>query len=351
MGRFQRGECAGSEQASVYVRTGKGDFYDGVNFRYQPYWAPMEASPGPPLQTVRDGRMADRLIDTDYRDFAPRLGIAYSPRTGGRYGPALAFSSRRRARNSIFDMNRGLGGRTGQVSPTTYGQPTFGYTNFINTAALPVTLPVGLTWGADPRLPTTYTMQYLLNVQRTLGKATTLEVGYNGSLGRHLADLINMNQPVPGTASAVSRLPILNLGRRGSSFCMRRHIELQRRQRQAEPAFRTDCPPWWPTRIPSPWTTAAPSADRGTTSRRRTPSAAPCVRKRPLGFQRQASFRHVHPLHAAIRQRPEVSQHGAVVDEWRRWQLSTITRFKVAWRRRRLHGMRPGSISCRPAPV
>ena len=203
----------------VYVRTGKGDFYDGVNFRYQPYWAANGGIAGsPPLQTVRDGRMADRLIDTDYRDFAPRLGIAYSPSDRWSIRTGFGFFFSQESKNSIFDMNRGLGGRTGQVSPTTYGQPTFGYTNFINTAALPVTLPVGLTWGADPRLPTTYTMQYLLNVQRTLGKATTLEVGYNGSLGRHLADLINMNQPVPGTASAVSRLPYPEFGASGIQF-------------------------------------------------------------------------------------------------------------------------------------
>ena len=77
------------------------------------------------------------------------------------------------------------------MAPTTYGPPTFTYTNFINTAALPVTIPIGLTWGAAQHLPTTYTMQYVLNVQRTLGKSTTLEVGYNGSQSRHLAYLLN----------------------------------------------------------------------------------------------------------------------------------------------------------------
>ena len=35
-----------------------------------------ERTSGPPLQTVRDGRMGKRLIDTNYKNFAPRIGIA-----------------------------------------------------------------------------------------------------------------------------------------------------------------------------------------------------------------------------------------------------------------------------------
>src|SRR3954454_13455620 len=70
-------------------------------------------------------------------------------------------------------------GRTdGAVTQTSYGKPTFGYTNFLDTSSLPVTIPIGLTWGVNYDLPTTYSLTYLLNVQRTLGKSTTLEVGY-----------------------------------------------------------------------------------------------------------------------------------------------------------------------------
>ena len=50
-------------------------------------------------------------------------------------------------------------------------------------------------------------MQYVLDVQRAIGKSTTLKMGYTGSQSRHLDDLINAGQPVPGTASVVTRLP------------------------------------------------------------------------------------------------------------------------------------------------
>jgi len=81
------------------------------------------------------------------------------------------------------------------------------YSNFINTAALPAKLAIGLTWGANYRLPTTYSMQYVFNVQRTLGKSINLEVGFNGSESRHLANLLNASQPLPGNAPIVTRMP------------------------------------------------------------------------------------------------------------------------------------------------
>ena len=140
----------------VYVRTGSGNFYDGIDFRYAPYYntpnlgaAPVGGNPYP-LQTVRDGRLGNRLINTNYHDFAPRIGIAYSPsdKWSIRAGFGRFFSME--SKNSIFDFSRGMGGRTGNVAPNTFGVPTFSYTNFIDMASLPVTLPIGLTWGWEP---------------------------------------------------------------------------------------------------------------------------------------------------------------------------------------------------------
>ncbi|MBZ5583749.1 MAG: TonB-dependent receptor [Acidobacteriia bacterium] len=205
----------------VYVRTGNGgSFYDGINFRYGPYWAtPGLAAPvgaKPPLQTVRDGRLGSRLINTNYHDFAPRIGIAWSPsdKWSIRTGFGIFYSME--SKNSIFDMARGMGGRTGNVAPNTYGIPSFSYTNFIDMSSLPVTVPVGLTWGANTHLPDTSSMQYILNVQRSLGRSTTLEVGYGGSQSRHLGYLTNMNQGILNAAlPAVQRLPFPEWGASG----------------------------------------------------------------------------------------------------------------------------------------
>ena len=103
-------------QHPVYVRTGSGDFYDGVNSRYQPYWATTASganTPGAPLlQLARDGRLGNRLIATDYSNFAPRLGIAWSPSENWSIRIGFGFFFSQESKNSIFDLNRGLGGRT-----------------------------------------------------------------------------------------------------------------------------------------------------------------------------------------------------------------------------------------------
>jgi hypothetical protein len=204
----------------VYLRAGNGDFYEGLDFRYKSYWQSVGATVAgsPPLQLVRDGRAGARMVNTDYNNFAPRLGIAWSPSSNWSVRTGFGIFYSQESKNSIFDLNRGLGGRTGNPTQTTYGVPTFGYTNFIDTATLPVTIPIGLTWGVNQNLPTTYSMQYILNVQRVLGKSTTLEVGYNGAQSRKLGNLINAGQPVPGTAAVVTRLPYPEFAASGIQF-------------------------------------------------------------------------------------------------------------------------------------
>lgn len=206
----------------VFVRTGSGDFYDGINFRYAPYWSANGGVAGsPPLQTVRDGRMGSRLINTNYHDFAPRIGIAWSPsdRWSIRTGFGIFYSME--SKNSIFDLSRGMGGRATTLAPSTWAAPTFTYTNFLNTASLPVTIPVGLTWGVAQHLPDSSSLQYVFNVQRRLGQATTIEADYTGSVSRHLGYLLNENQGIVNPLlPAVQRLPYPEWGASGIQYLM-----------------------------------------------------------------------------------------------------------------------------------
>jgi hypothetical protein len=201
----------------VYVRTGtSGGFYDGIQFRYMPYWQGAGAASGPPLQTVRDGRLGDRLINTNYHNFAPRIGIAYSPSVKWSLRAGLGIFYSQESKNSIFDLSRGMGGRTTVLSQHNYDVPAFSYGNFINTANLPVTVPISLTWGANTHMPTSSSMQYILNAQRSLGQSTTAEVGYVGSLSRHLYYLANQNQGILSpTLSSLQRLPYPEWGASG----------------------------------------------------------------------------------------------------------------------------------------
>ncbi len=186
----------------VLVRAGSGNFYDGLEFRYVP-----NQVGAPPVATARDGRLGARMVNTDYNNFAPRLGIAYSPsdKWSVRTGFGVFFSQE--SKNSIFDNSRGLGGRATVIPPTLYTQPQIGFNNFISAAALPVNVTAGLVWGTAPNLATAYTMNYLFNVQRVLSRGTTIEVGYNGSESRKLELLTNQDAPIPGNGPWLTRAP------------------------------------------------------------------------------------------------------------------------------------------------
>jgi hypothetical protein len=182
----------------VLVRAGSGNFYDNVNFRFT----------DPRVQVARDGRMGSRLMKTDYNNWAPRLGIAWAPNSkwSVRTGFGVFFSQE--SGNSRFDLARTLSGRAIRTPVSTVAAPEISWSNFYSAAQLPVAVPtLGLTWGIDPNVATSYSMNYLFNVQRQLGNNATLEFGYNGSQSRKLQNLVNANGPVPGTTAAALRAP------------------------------------------------------------------------------------------------------------------------------------------------
>ena len=79
----------------VFVREGTGDFYQGMPIRFNPA-----------IAIARDGRLGDSLVQTDYKNFAPRLGIAWSPTSKWtvRLGSGIFFAQD--IGNSVFDMGR-----------------------------------------------------------------------------------------------------------------------------------------------------------------------------------------------------------------------------------------------------
>jgi hypothetical protein len=169
----------------IYERTGTGNFWDGIG------WInPSEAVERPGV---------GRLSSTNYLNFAPRVGIAYSPSSKWVVRAGFGIFYDQESKNSIFDTNRNQAGRF-TSNQNTHLAPSFTYTNFINTAQLPVVInPSGLSWGVDPQLPTTYTSTWVLNVQRQFGQGTTLEVGFNGNESTHTDYLTNENQALPGS--------------------------------------------------------------------------------------------------------------------------------------------------------
>ena len=196
---------AGAPQSDwpFYVRqSGCSDPYEGLTI----HWTSTPA--------VCGGGWSHQLLDTKYKNFAPRVGIAYAlnDKTVIRSGFGL-FYVQDIGNAMYFDLARTLGARV----DLTWGNaatPTLGWANSIpggsgGIAQIPP--PYGLAAAYSHN--TSYTMQYLLNVQRQFGANWVVEAGYLGSESHHLYGFQNMNQAVPGTTgSLASRQPFGDFG-------------------------------------------------------------------------------------------------------------------------------------------
>ncbi len=185
----------------VFIRQGSGDFYEGLSLRFNPL-----------IQTARDGRLGERLVNDDKNDFAPRIGVAWSPTNkwtvrfggGGFYAQDTG--------NPRFDMARNLAGRRRDESTPTQLDLTWTTPFRSSGGSVQVNNPYVLGNNFNRRTP--YVIQYMLSVQRELRNNLLLEINYLGSVGRKLESLRAFNESIPGTTGSVlSRAPYPEFGR------------------------------------------------------------------------------------------------------------------------------------------
>jgi hypothetical protein len=182
------------------VRAGTGDFYTGhENVRYNPA-----------IQTVRKNLYGGTLVQSDKANFAPRIGVVYSPTPTWSIRGGFGIFYTQDAGIEYFDMARGWGKVNPQGNPQ---MPNVTYQNFITSNGAYITLNQPNVYGIQPNLRTPYVIQYLLNVQHDVSENTVLELGYSGNGGHHLEGLQNLNPAIPGTTgNTASRSPFNYLG-------------------------------------------------------------------------------------------------------------------------------------------
>ena len=106
----------------------------------------------------------------------------------------------------------GLHHHRAQRRDSSPGVPVFG-----NAGPVP---PFG-AFGISQDFRTPYVQNFNLNMQRQLSSTTILQAGYVGSLGRKLAVLRDINQPIGGVRPYATRYPTLatiNIGVLGREF-------------------------------------------------------------------------------------------------------------------------------------
>ena len=203
-------------QWPVQVRQGScspADVYQGLSIRWTSTFGPAPR--------CSNGLLPNGpLMDTRYLNFAPRFGISYSPDSVTVVRAGYGIFYMQDIGNAYFDMARNIAGRATAINVDTttgiYGNSNLSWANAAPGASGGTTVTLGpgtVEYANAPSHKTSYTQQFLLNIQRQVGQDWSFEAGYQGALSRHLYGFINANQPTPygyfGSAatSVASRLP------------------------------------------------------------------------------------------------------------------------------------------------
>ena len=165
------------------------------------------------------------LVHPDYKDFGPRIGLAYSinPKTVVRSGYGISYSFFNRPGSAMEGINapRALFGIFSQSIPAGGPVPA-GFlttknsftTGIANPSAFNPALSNVAYIPADFKWP--YTQNWFLSVQRELPMDTVVELSYNGSHSLRLPILGDYNQAVPSPAGQTlplaARRPIPTFG-------------------------------------------------------------------------------------------------------------------------------------------
>jgi len=167
------------------------------------------------------------ITKTDFKRFAPRLGVAYDLTGKGKtvvrgaigiFNALRDYSASSDSRNMLpfsqqavlLDLNRIPG--LGFLPPVTYDYMYRGYyTPFIPSQVAPVGNVPGSGIGPQVNMPIGYTEQYTLNLQHQVGQNFSIEVAYVGVHGINLNRLTTTNQEhVTGALAGHRDDPLFN---------------------------------------------------------------------------------------------------------------------------------------------
>ncbi len=143
------------------------------------------------------------LWATDYKNIAPRLGIAYRIRDLPDFALVL-----RAGAGTFYDLTGGYVGTQPALAPNVstrnFVSTPFPYSSIVAAPpALPGSPPYSNAVGVDPALKTARVYQWNMALEQQVGRYGTVSAVYVGALGRDLARATTLFNPNPTFASLI----------------------------------------------------------------------------------------------------------------------------------------------------
>jgi len=154
---------------------------------------------------------SERLVNTDYKDLAPRVGLAYSvtDKTVIRAGYGIGFIDPYGAAGALNGNEFNVPFYyLGNITEFPFFAPTHTLSSVLPGLVIPSPdAPTGNQRYIVPNDGNQYSQTWSFTVQRALSRSLMLEVAYVGTSGNRLLTASDINAALPGTTDPTTRQP------------------------------------------------------------------------------------------------------------------------------------------------